>query len=790
MFNAAVVLAYLSIGLNSYADGEAPFTVADDIAMTTIQSPEYSPDGRYFFVITERGDIERNVPEYDILVWSSQEVAQYIKSPIDAAPPQPLVLARIDSYKDGPMNGLKVQWLDDSSGVTYTALNAGGLFQLYKADLTSKTVQAMTPDWQNVTGYSIEGRNLVYTTTSSEVFSALKSEAAQSVGSVTGQELSRRLFPMEATDRTVLQYFPYSDVWAVIDGRRFQVENAASHTPVHVYSLASASSVRAPFALSPNGRFLAISQPVQVAPADWANYASPPGAPYRISRDHYRLGVPQQMHPLDDTMNAIVSVSSYQLLELSTGTFTQLIDAPTALYSDWNSEFNTPRWAPDGGALLITSFLPLRGPEGEGRDIDRKRPCLAVVNLDSRSTNCVLALAAGLDKKRFGIRNADFDQKNLEHIEVEFDALRYVPSGEAFAIYQANGNGRLPIDSGDARFYDREIRVSIHQGLNDPPVLVATDNATSKHKVLWDPNPQLHDKALGEVRVIHWKDRTGWEYMGDMFLPPGYEPNKRYPLVIQTHGATLNRFMTAGATTTAFAARELASAGIVVVQMGWNSDHFGDPTEEYAQVEGFASLVKMLDRQGVVDRSKVGLAGWSRSVFHTYGALVADRPKLAAAMVIEGVNFGYWQYLAEVSQESGIADEAHTVIGRAPFGAGLNLWVKRSPIFHLDHVIAPLLMLETGRQTLLEDWEPYAALYALHKAVDMVSVPEGPHVETNPGQRLATQGTNVDWFRFWLQGHEYPDPKKAEQYHRWERLCDLQSSQHPERPAYCVGTKH
>jgi len=33
----------------------------------------------------------------------------------------------------------------------------------------------------------------------------------------------------------------------------------------------------------------------------------------------------------------------------------------------------------------------------------------------------------------------------------------------------------------------------------------------------------------------------------------------------------------------------------------------------------------------------------------------------------------------------------------------------------------------------------------------------------------------VDWFRFWLQDYEDPDPAKAEQYKRWHDLKKMQS---------------
>ena len=48
------------------------------------------------------------------------------------------------------------------------------------------------------------------------------------------------------------------------------------------------------------------------------------------------------------------------------------------------------------------------------------------------------------------------------------------------------------------------------------------------------------------------------------------------------------------------------------------------------------------------------------------------------------------------------------------------------------------------------------------------------HVLTNPVARMASQGGSVDWFRFWLQGYEDPNPTKADRYKRWRELKTLQ----------------
>lgn len=71
-------------------------------------------------------------------------------------------------------------------------------------------------------------------------------------------------------------------------------------------------------------------------------------------------------------------------------------------------------------------------------------------------------------------------------------------------------------------------------------------------------------------------------------------------------------------------------------------------------------------------------------------------------------------------------------------------------------------------------WEPYALLREMHKPVEFVRLDTNEHVMTNPAVRLAAQGGNVDWFRFWLQGYEDPESTKLDQYKRWEALREVQ----------------
>jgi dipeptidyl aminopeptidase/acylaminoacyl peptidase len=250
--------------------------------------------------------------------------------------------------------------------------------------------------------------------------------------------------------------------------------------------------------------------------------------------------------------------------------------------------------------------------------------------------------------------------------------------------------------------------------------------------------------------------------------------------VLQTHGFAKSQFLTSGSFTSAFAGRALAAQGIAVLQMGWNPNNIDTPKEGPDQVRGFESVVKKLADEGVIDPARVGAIGFSRSVYHVLFAMTTGKPLFAATSVTDGVTLGYFEYIFAV--DDGLEREADQINGGKPFGAeGLNGWLAHSPEFNLDTVQAPLLSLQPGPMSVFADWEPYAGLRYLKKPVDLIMLQTGTHVMTNPTQRLASETTNVDWFRFWLKGEEDSDPKKTEQYVRWRELRVMQNVQHPKQ---------
>lgn len=68
---------------------------------------------------------------------------------------------------------------------------------------------------------------------------------------------------------------------------------------------------------------------------------------------------------------------------------------------------------------------------------------------------------------------------------------------------------------------------------------------------------------------------------------------------------------------------------------------------------------------------------------------------------------------------------------------------------------------------------------------DVYVFPDETYLKWQPAHIEAIMSRNLDWFRFWLQDHEDPDPARAEQCRRWRELRALQCRDRRSLRQYC-----
>ena len=164
----------------------------------------------------------------------------------------------------------------------------------------------------------------------------------------------------------------------------------------------------------------------------------------------------------------------------------------------------------------------------------------------------------------------------------------------------------------------------------------------------------------------------------------------------------------------------------------------------------------------------MGIHGFSRTGLVVQEALVFSDIRFAAASIADANALGMLTYLWGFGGGYPAMMDNEWIIGAPLWGEkNVKLWAERDPIYHLDRVHTPLRIDAYSAPT----WfDAYAILRRHQKPVEYWAYLDSTHNPVKPRQRLTTQGGNVDWYDFWLNGREDPDPAKAGQYERWREL--------------------
>ena len=739
------------------------FSVRDSIRMSRFDVPNgeplFSPDKRFFSIVTSRGIIESDSIESTLWVFRTAEVRQFVESDITAQGPRgrPIVkLTRVPRNNWGIFYApiiSRVRWRRDSNALLFLGQDSGKQ-RLYSVDIRSGVVRKLSPKGHDVSEYETEGNTIAYLTVPEgqkvRIGSAINADAFD----VTGEPLATF---MPQIDDSAL----YRELWVIRNGKPRQVKKDGTR-PVRL-----ANHFPEVLSISPGGKAVVILLPSEIIPASWESYE--PGIAYLRLR-------PEEAN----TTNRfnLERPTQYAVFELDTGNVRFILNGPNATTLGYNQE-NAAVWSSDSKKLLLTNtFLPL-DDVGDAERSKRLRQCdCAIVDFDVNSTNCI-AFSHYDRSSNSRLSSAQFGRSSDEVVLAFSNATK-----DAYQErYQRKGGVWQPLSSSNDKNNDLAesenprksetfpITIEIREAPDTPPALYATDLTSRRSRKLWDPNPELSSINLGRITPFEWKDKTGYQWRGRLVLPPDYIPSKHYPLVIQTYGFS-EGFVTDGLFPTASAVRPLAAAGIMVLQMPRRTDHYGTAQEAPDQALGFESAIGRLTSDGLIDPERVGIIGFSRTCYHVLNTLVSNPALYAAATIADGMDGSYLQYLYSVGDPAIEMDEH--IYGAKPFGTGLKEWLDRAPGFNLDKVRTPIRIETNSFGSILTQWETYASLYRQGKPVDVIYLPFADHLLQKPLERMASQQGNVDWFRFWLKGEEDSDPAKAVQYSRWRDLRKLQ----------------
>ncbi len=279
----------------------------------------------------------------------------------------------------------------------------------------------------------------------------------------------------------------------------------------------------------------------------------------------------------------------------------------------------------------------------------------------------------------------------------------------------------------------------------------------------------LKDVTLGEVRDWNFRAAAGDTIYGRYYLPPHFDPNKKYPLIVNYYGGTSptersleNRYPSHAYAALGYIVYIIQPSGATGFGQEFSARHvnaWGKRTGDEI-IEG---TKKFCAEHSFVDTKKIGCIGASYGGFMTQ-YLQTKTDLFAAAISHAGISDitsywgeGYWGY-----SYSSLA-----TANSYPWNAR-DIYVEQSPLFHADKINTPILFLHGSVDTNVpvgESIQMFTALKLLGKETAFIQVVGQNHQIFDYKKRAEWNNTIYAWFAKWLK----------EQPEWWEALYPQKS---------------
>lgn len=297
-----------------------------------------------------------------------------------------------------------------------------------------------------------------------------------------------------------------------------------------------------------------------------------------------------------------------------------------------------------------------------------------------------------------------------------------------------------------------------------PPRLERIDIESGKRSVLFDPNVTLaHDMAASvPVHPISWTDAKGTRFTGQ-FYPAKVKDHKPPPLFIAYYRCS--GFLRGGMGDE-WPLSTLAEKGVAALCIN-AAPLQHDAVERYEQGRAaIESAVDYLTSRGDIDSARVGMGGLSFGAEVAMWTAMNSRVPRAISISTPVVSpmarllFSLWGdvYFSRLKRYWQLGSPEETP----------KRWRLLSPYYNIGRIRVPVLMQMSEREYNFS--LDYAVPLIRAQRADVYVFPNEPHQKFQPRHKLAVYQRNLDWFRFWLQGYEDPDPAKQAQYVHWREM--------------------
>ena len=275
-------------------------------------------------------------------------------------------------------------------------------------------------------------------------------------------------------------------------------------------------------------------------------------------------------------------------------------------------------------------------------------------------------------------------------------------------------------------------------------------------------NPQQQEYAWGRMELFEWTDSYGNTRQATLTKPPGFDAAKKYPLLVNFYEKSSNRLYQHRAPyphRSTINYSYYTNKGYVV----FNPDiYYEDGYPGESCYNAVMSSVNQLIEKGFIDTSNMGLQGHSWGGYQiAYLLTKTNRFKCAEAGAPVVNMISAYGGIRWRTGKSRMFQYEHT---QSRLGADLwsrpDLYIHNSPIFNLDKVNTPVLIMHNDKDGAVpwyQGIEYFAGLRRLGKPAWLLNYNDEPHWPVKKQNRIDFNIRMEQFFDHYLMGKPIPE---------------------------------
>ena len=520
--------------------------------------------------------------------------------------------------------------------------------------------------------------------------------------------------------------------------------------------------------LSPDGKHLAFKTFKKMIPGTFNRifdlYIIPPqgGSPRLVMEDvaNEILWAPDSSHLLERQNEELYAVDVHgtknQITPHGDKTFEKILPPPDVLQSSTGSYI----WSPDGKHVLAQNrtgwwLLSLDGAPPQ-RMFEKKDP-----KAQERISGILRVKRTGYafspDGKSVILESFDPSTSKKNMLKADLESGQVKPLSEKVPNYTS--------------IYD------LFKGENTQIILYSMREREVNN--LWfsdltfvqptrftDLNPHLRQIRRGKKELFSYRNLEGQELKGALLYPPDYTEGKRYPVVMNVYAGSmvtiLERAFPLYFNPVSCLSQLLSQCGYVVAQPSIPLSPEGNKGSPLKNIPGSVlPAVNKVVEMGIGDPDRIGVIGQSYGGY-TVNVLITQTKRFKAAVALAGLsdlisNYGIFDARMRYGLGGSSFFSSWSEGGQGRMGVPIwedrLQWIENSPIFYLNKVETPLLLLHGDLDfvSLAQAEEVFSGLKRLEKEVELVRYFGEGHVLSKPANIRDSWRRIVAWFDKFLK---------------------------------------